>query len=191
MKHGYLYLSIAVCGAAVLAIEILGTRILGPFYGVSISLWSALITVTLAALSVGYALGGRWADRKLSRARFASLLVAAGIWIILVPVIRAPFMAAAGRLGPRAAMVAASLMLFFVPLAILGMASPFALRLRAQSLGEIGSAAGNLSAISTLAGVAAALCTGFVLMPNFGVSSITAATGIALVLAGIPGLLRR
>ena len=50
MKHKYLYLSISVSGASVLAIEILGTRILGPFYGVSLFLWSALITVTLAAL---------------------------------------------------------------------------------------------------------------------------------------------
>ena len=47
-----LYVIVAVAGAAVLAIEILGTRVLGPFYGVSLFLWSALISVTLLALSV-------------------------------------------------------------------------------------------------------------------------------------------
>ena len=62
MKNGYIYLAVTASGASVLAIEILGTRILGPFYGVSLFLWSALITVTLAALSLGYAIGGRWAD---------------------------------------------------------------------------------------------------------------------------------
>ena len=56
-----LYIVVFVSGAAVLAIEILGTRILGPFYGVSLFLWSALITVTLLALSVGYALETRLA----------------------------------------------------------------------------------------------------------------------------------
>ena len=63
MKNLYLYVVVFLAGAAVLAIELLGTRILGPFYGVSLFLWSALITVTLIALSVGYALGGRWADK--------------------------------------------------------------------------------------------------------------------------------
>ena len=60
MKDFILYVIVFVAGAAVLALEILGTRILGPFYGVSLFLWSALITVTLIALSVGYAVGGRW-----------------------------------------------------------------------------------------------------------------------------------
>ena len=57
-----LYGVVFISGAAVLALEILGTRILGPFYGVSLYLWSALISMTLRALSVGYALGGWWAD---------------------------------------------------------------------------------------------------------------------------------
>ncbi len=61
--HFPLYVIVFISGAVVLAIEIVGTRVLGPFYGVSLFLWSALITVTLAALSVGYAVGGRWADR--------------------------------------------------------------------------------------------------------------------------------
>jgi predicted membrane-bound spermidine synthase len=82
-------------------------------------------------------------------------------------------------------------MLFLVPFGILGTAIPFALRLRAQSLEEIGRAAGNLGAASALASVIAALCTGYVLIPNLGVSSITAAIGILLVLIGIPGLFRR
>jgi len=191
MKHKYLYLSISISGASVLAIEILGTRIIGPFYGVSLFLWSALITVTLAALAAGYALGGRWADRKKSYARLASLLVAAGIWLALVPVIQGPAIAAARILGHRAAILAASFILFFPPLAILGMVGPFALKLRAQFLGEVGRAAGDLYAISTLASVAAALLAGFVLIPNFGVSRIIAVIGIILVLTGTAGLLGR
>ena len=61
-----IYVIACLSGANVLAIEILGTRILGPFYGVTLFLWSALITVTLLSLSVGYALGGRLADREAS-----------------------------------------------------------------------------------------------------------------------------
>jgi hypothetical protein len=63
IKNGCLYAIVFIAGASILAIEILGTRILGPFYGVSLFLWSALITVTLAALSLGYAVGGQRADK--------------------------------------------------------------------------------------------------------------------------------
>jgi hypothetical protein len=78
MQRFALYGTVVVAGAAVLAIEILGTRVLGPFYGVSLFLWSALITVTLVALSAGYWLGGRWADRGLAIARLGVLSTRGG-----------------------------------------------------------------------------------------------------------------
>ncbi len=85
MKTWYLYVLVFVAGASVLAVEILGTRILGPFYGVSLFLWSALITVTLAALSVGYILGGRWADKGPKITRLCYVVAGAGLWLLFVP----------------------------------------------------------------------------------------------------------
>jgi hypothetical protein len=175
MKHKYLYLTVSVSGASVLAVEILGTRILGPFYGVSLFLWSALITVTLAALSAGYVLGGRWADKGATYARLSSLLAGAGAWLLLVPWIRSPLLSIAEPFGLRLAALVAALVLFFVPLMLLGMVSPYAIKLRASSLEEIGRSAGNLYAISTAASVAAALVTGFFLIPNVGVYRLTLA----------------
>ncbi len=188
MKHKYLYCAISVSGASVLAIEILGTRIIGPYYGVNLFLWSALISVTLAALSIGYVIGGKWADRKPAFSRFAWILIAAGIWIALVPLMKGSIAAAARPAGPRAALLIASFVLFFPPLAVLGMVSPYALRLRARTIGDVGRSAGDLYAISTLASVAAALLTGFLLIPSFGVSGLTAAIGIVLAATGIVGL---
>jgi spermidine synthase len=189
MNRAYLYVAISVSGASVLAVEILGTRIIGPFFGVDIFLWSALIAVTLAALAAGYWLGGLWADRRPSPGRFAALFVAAGVYIAATPILRGPVAAAAGSLGRFAGMSAASFALFFPPLAILGMVSPYALKLRAGSLGEVGRSAGDLYAISTVASVAAALLTGFVLIPSFGVRSLTTAIGLALAATGVAGLL--
>ena len=189
MGRGYIYLAISVSGASILAVEILGTRILGPYFGVSMLLWSALITVTLAALSLGYAAGGHWADRRPSLVRFAVLFLAAGIWLAAVPGIRGPVIAAARPLEHRASMFLVSFILFFPPLAILGMVSPYALKLRAKSAGEVGRAAGDLYAISTLASVAAALLTGFIFIPSFGVSRLMAAIGIILIATGVLGLL--
>ncbi len=189
MKHKYLYLSISISGASVLAIEILGTRILGPFYGVSLFLWSALITVTLAALAAGYALGGRWADRGATYPRLGSLLAGAGVWLVAVPWIRNPLLHLAEPFGLRFAALAAALILFFIPLMLLGMVSPYAIKLRASRIEEIGRSAGNLYAVSTLASVVAALLTGFYLIPNFGVYRLTLAVGAILIATAIPGFL--
>jgi spermidine synthase len=191
MTHGFLYLCVSVGGASVLAVEILGTRILGPFYGVSLFLWSALITVTLTALSIGYSLGGRWADRGATIQRLCSLLVGAGVWMLLVPWFRQPILWVAEPFGIRFAVLIAALLLFFPPLMLLGMISPYAIKLKTQSLGDVGRTAGNLYAVSTLASVAAALLTGFFLIPHFGVTRLTLAIGILLLVTGSFGFMRR
>ncbi|HZL84614.1 MAG TPA: fused MFS/spermidine synthase [Candidatus Krumholzibacteria bacterium] len=181
MAHFALYTVVSISGASVLAIEILGTRVLGPFYGVSLFLWSALITVTLAALAAGYALGGRWADRGPRLSRLGVLLAAAGVWILVVPWMREPLLAAVEPLGLRAAVLAGSMLLFAPPLLLLGMVSPYAVRLAAKRLDDVGRTAGNLFAVSTLASVVSALLTGFFLIPSLGVTRLLLLIGCALL----------
>lgn len=181
VTHGFLYVCVSVGGAAVLAVEILGTRILGPFYGVSLFLWSALITVTLAALSVGYALGGRWADRGATIQRLSALLAGAGVWLLAVPWLKQPILLICEPFGLRFAVLAAAFILFFPPLMLLGMVSPYAIKLKTASLDEVGRSAGNLYAVSTMASVVAALTTGFFLIPHIGVTRLTLGVGILLL----------
>ncbi len=182
ISHWILYTIVAISGAAVLAVEILGTRILGPHYGVSLFLWSALITVALSALSVGYAIGGRMADRKATLTRVAVILAMAGIWLIMVPLLKRPVLWVAGSLGLRMAVIVAASILFFPPLFALGMISPYAIKLRTVSLGEVARSAGNLYSVSTAASVVAALLTGFILIPKVGISVLTISIGIILLL---------
>jgi spermidine synthase len=182
MKNWYLYVVVFAAGAAVLAIEILGTRILGPFYGVSLFLWSALITVTLIALSIGYAVGGRWADRGATLPRLYGLLAGAGIWTLLLPWMRTPILDIAEPFGLRLAVLLAAAILFVPPLTLLGMVSPYAIRVRASSLSVVGRTVGDLYAISTIGSVVAALLTGFVLIPNVGVTRLTLLIGGMLLI---------
>jgi spermidine synthase len=189
VKAVYPSVVVFISGAAVLAIELLGTRVLGPFYGVSLFLWSALITVTLLALSVGYALGGRLADKGPTPRRLGWMLLGAGAWLLLLPLLRDRVLHVAEPFGLRFAVLVAALLLFAPPLALLGMVSPYAIRLRATSLGEVGRTAGNLYALSTVGSVLAALATGFFLIPYFGVLRLTALTGLLLVMVGLLGLL--
>lgn len=178
-----LHAAVAIGGASVLAIEILGTRVLGPFYGVSLYLWSALIAVTLVALSAGYWSGGRLADRGARMRTLGLFLAAAGCWLLLIPWLRAPLLRVAEPFGLRPAVLVASFILFAPPLTLLGMVSPYAIRLRAGSLGEVGRVAGDLYALSTASSVVSALATGFWLIPALGVSRLLTGTG-ALLLAG-------
>src|SRR5262245_6764672 len=187
--HLFLYVIVSISGASVLAIEILGTRMLGPYYGVSLYLWSALITVTLAALSVGYALGGRWADKGPSFSRLAIMLGGAGLWFLICPLLREPLLHRLDPLGLRAGVLVAATLFFFVPLLLLGMVGPYAIRLRATSLGEVGKTAGDIYAISTVASVVAALLTGFVLIPHVGVSRLVLWVGVLLLAGAILALI--
>jgi spermidine synthase len=183
----YVYLAVIVSGGSVLAVEILGARLIGPFYGGSLYLWSTLISVTLGALSLGYFLGGRWADRGPRLGRLCTLLGGAGLWITVMPWIRHPILAATESMGLRGAVLIAAITLFFPPLTLLGMVSPYAVRLKTTSLDVVGRAAGELYAISTLASVAAALGTGFILIPAVGAGRLMFLTGCTLIVTALIG----
>jgi spermidine synthase len=183
MNRNLLTVVIALAGASTLALEIVGTRILGPWYGVSLDLWSALIATTLAALALGYWLGGRLADRGANARGLAGVLALAGVWTLALPWMVGPLVHAAAPLGLRSAMLTLAVVLFGPPLVLLGMVGPLAIRLSARSLEEVGRVAGNVFAISTLASVVAALATGFWLIPTLGVRGLTLLVGAAVLFA--------
>ncbi len=187
MSQLFIYIAVFVCGASVLALEILGTRLIGPVFGVSLYLWSALIGVTLAALSVGYALGGRLADKNPTLTRFVLPIGLAGVWTVAIPWLRYPVLDITETMGLRAAVLVAATILFFPPLMLLGMVSPFAIRLKTAALDQVGRTAGNLYALSTVASVFAAIGTGFFLIPNIGVARLTYLIGVALILTAAAG----
>ncbi len=185
MNKIILYPVVFICGGAVLALEILGTRIIGPYYGVSIFLWSALISVTLIALSAGYMIGGRIADRNKNTRSLATIIAAAGVITVLIPVFRNSVISLTESMGLRASVLVTSFILFFPPLTFLGMVSPYAVKLRTHSLDVVGTRAGDLYAVSTIGSVIAALLTGYILIPNIGVIKLTLSTGIILILTSI------
>ena len=183
MRRAPLFAVVSLSGASVLVLEILGTRVLGPFYGVSLFLWSALISVTLAALAAGYALGGRWALRSPSAPRLSLLLFGAGLWVLAIPWLRGPVVHLALGWGLRPGVLVTATLLFFVPLALLGMVGPYAIRLATHSVDEVGRVSGDLFAVSTLASVAAAVATGFVLIPSLGVNRLLELVAVVLFAA--------
>lgn len=185
MNKFLLYFVVFICGGAVLAIEILGTRIIGPYYGVSIYLWSALISITLIALSVGYMIGGRIADRKKSLNVLALIIVLSGFITILMPLFRDSIIEITDPMGLRISVLVSSFILFFPSLTLLGMVSPYAVKLRTETLDLVGTRAGDLYAVSTIGSVLAALLTGYILIPNIGVIKLTLSVGIILIITSL------
>jgi spermidine synthase len=170
-----------LCGAAVMELEVLGARIVSPWFGVSLFVWTALITVTLLSLAVGYYLGGRAADRRGSLRLLGLLVGLAGLWLLLTLFLRVPVLRAAVGLGVRGGALAAALLLFGPPLTLLGMVSPFCVQLILKDLRESGRTVGRLAALSTVGSFAGTLVTGFWLIPAFHVSQILAGSAFLLL----------
>jgi spermidine synthase len=167
-----------------MGLEIVGSRILAPSFGNSIFVWGSLISVVLAALSLGYWLGGMVADRWPRLPVLGALIAIPGIMIALLPfgypsLNRA---IAASGMGARLGPLVSCLVLFLVPSVFLGMISPFAVRLQARAVTSVGTTAGSLYAVSTTGSIAGTLATAFYLIVVIGVANIVHGLGLTLLL---------
>ncbi len=175
-----LYLTVFLTGAAVMVIELLGTRIIAPFYGIGLYVWSSLISVALIALAGGYFAGGLWADR--ARRTGLSLVIAlAALMTLSIPWMTRPVLLATDPLGLRAGAFVSALVLFSPSLMLLGMVGPYAVKLATAEIGGVGSSAGTIYAVSTLGSVVGTLLLGFFLFLVVGSRAILIGLGVGLI----------
>ncbi|MGE3842547.1 MAG: fused MFS/spermidine synthase [Vicinamibacterales bacterium] len=180
--------TVFVTGACVLIIEVLAVRVLSPHYGNTIFTVSSVLSVILLALSAGYYLGGRLADRRPSLQWFYGIILAGGVSLLLLQWLATPMLTAFGdRFSIAVGPLVFSALLFLLPALLLGTLSPYAVKLQsaASSSGvAIGGIAGSIFFWSTLGSIVGSLLAGFVLIPNFGVSRVLTATGLLLIAVG-------
>ncbi len=184
--------AVFITGASVLIVEVVGVRVLSPFYGNTIFTVSSVISVILLALSCGYYAGGRVADRHPTLQYFFGLILVSGLTLlffyclgtIVLPILSSKLSIS---LGP---LVSATL-LFLLPALLLGMLSPYAVKLQSVQFPEqgVGSVAGSIFFWSTLGSIAGSLSAGFVLIPHVGIDRILIANGVALSTLGLGSLL--
>jgi spermidine synthase len=172
-----------VGGAVLMALEIVGSRVLAPYFGNSIFVWGSLISVVLAALSVGYYWGGRLSERNPSFGRLLVLLLIPGGMIFFLPYFYPTVSLRIAEIdfGVRLNPLIASSAFFLLPGVFLGTISPYAIRLAATTLSTVGSTAGSLYALSTCGSIFGTLFTAFYLIPVIGVSNIIHSLGLTLV----------
>jgi spermidine synthase len=175
-----LFMTVFITGASVMVIELLGTRLIAPFYGASLYVWSSLISVTMIALAIGYFVGGRWADRA-KRTGLSLIIALAGILTLLIPWATRSVLLATDPLGLRGGAFVSALILFSPSLTLLGMVGPFAIKLATSKLDGVGNSAGSIYAVSTMGSVVGTLVLGFFLFPFVGSRQILVGTGLLLL----------
>jgi len=179
--------TVFVTGAAVLLIEVVGTRIVGPVFGVSLFVWSALLVVTLGSLAIGYYAGGALADRRPEPKVLGAVVLAAAGLLAFLGVITPWVLEWTVSFGPRAGPLLAASVLFAPSLVVLGMVGPIAVRLAAVDPRSAGHGVGTIYAVSTAGSLLGTLATAFVILPAFDTEQIV--VGAATLLALLGGVL--
>lgn len=182
-----LEIAVFVCGAVVMIFELVGSRILGPYLGTSIFVWTSLIGIILGSLSLGYYLGGKIADKKPTLNSLSLIIFLSAIFIFLTLIIKDVLLVflQTGNLDIKTSSVIASLILFSPTSILLGMVSPYAAKLKLNSLNTSGATVGNLYAISTAGSILGTFLSGFYLIPQFGTNKLLVILSITLIIVSI------
>ena len=167
---------------------------MAPFFGASTIVWANTIAIVLVALSLGYWLGGRFADRYTSRKALSGIILVAALLLAVIPLVARPFFALSVEAldqieaGAFVGSLFAVLFLIAIPIVLLGTAAPWALRLSVKDLAQAGAVAGRLYAVSTLGSLVGTLLAALVLVPFVGTQRTFLVFAIALAVLAAGGL---
>ena len=190
----YLYFTVFCSGMTSLAIEFGASRLLGNTFGTSNLVWASIIGLILIYLTVGYFVGGRWADRSPKLQTMYTVLAWGGFTAGLVPFIARPVLRMAAdafdqlQVGVLFGSFTAVLILFVIPVTLLGTISPFAIRLAMVDSRQAGRISGQIYAISTLGSFIGTFLPVLVLIPLVGTTFTFLAFSLFLTLVGLVGL---
>ena len=193
----FLYLTVFAVGISTLGAEIAAARLLAPFFGASTIVWANTIGVVLVALSLGYWYGGKLGDRYPDVTKLCQVVVGGAFLLTLIPFVAQPFFEVAIsaldeiEAGAFVGSLFAVLVLVAIPLAVLGTASPWAIRLSVDEVENAGAVAGRLYAISTVGSLLGTMLSALLLIPLAGTQRTFIIYGVMLALVGALGLPRR
>jgi spermidine synthase len=191
-----LYITVFFAGMTSLAAEFGASRLLQMRFSSINLVWATIIGLILVYLAVGYAIGGRWADRSPHARTMYAILAWGGFTLGLVPFVAQPVLVAAAtasdqlNLGIMAGAFLSTLVLFSVPVTLLAMVSPFAIRISLDDAARAGNVAGKLYSISTIGSVLGAFLPSLLLFPLIGTSRTILLFGILTLAIALLGLVR-
>ena len=181
-----IYVVAFVTGAIVMSFEMLGSRYLNPYFGSGIYTWAALISTVLAALTVGYFLGGWLADRTASPTILGGTVAVASLYMLSLPFFADRLMDRVANIDDvRVGSLVAAFAIMFFPVTLYGVYSPFAIRLMLKSAASSGIVSGTVYGVSTAGSIIGTLGTTFFLIPLIGTRAITLTLGAAGLVCGL------
>ncbi|MCL5435540.1 MAG: fused MFS/spermidine synthase [Patescibacteria group bacterium] len=188
----FIYFLAAFAGAAVMIVEISSSRLLAPFFGTSLFVWTNIIAGVMIALAAGYYLGGRLADNRPEISFLCKILFVSGLIFLVIPeVVRyissaASSNPATGIYFPAGLAFAGSILVLALPLMLLGMVPPFLTKVMSETR-EVGRSAGSISALSTFGSVVGTYLPAVWLIPTFGTKATIHSVAWGLVIFGAVG----
>lgn len=194
--QGWLLIALVfVAGACSLAVELSASRLLAPYFGTSLFVWANLIGLILLYLTIGYFAGGWLADRYPRPAVLYVMTISAAFLIGLIPTISRPILMwsltafATYSISVFYGSLTSVILLFALPMILLGCVSPFAIRLRVEQVGKSGRVAGRLYALSTAGSIAGTFIPVLWLIPTIGTYRTFFVFAVCLLLISIIGLI--
>ena len=167
-------------GEAVMAVELLGAKLIAPSYGASLYVWATTLAVTMGGLTTGYLLGGLISEKFPNKLVLHYIVLASAIFVSMMPFTSSMIMEATLGMNLKAGIVISSLCFVFPPLVCFGMVSPLIIRLISREVKDVGNSVGTIYSISTLGGIATTFLFGFYFIPQWGLTFSTYMTAFAL-----------
>lgn len=164
----FLYLLAFIEGAMVIFSELIGAKILAPFFGTSLIVWTAVISTTISILTLGYYIGGKLSKKTNRTKTLAILFSLAGLFLAIIPSWSISLFEKFEDSSLIAGAIKTSLLLIGPSVLCFGISSPIIIQELSLKLNNAGKSAGQTYAISTIAGILSTLVIGFYLLPNFG-----------------------
>ena len=190
MSSRRLEIIVFLSGAIVMIFELVGSRVLAPYLGTSLYVWTSVIGVILGSLSIGYWYGGKLADRKPEIKILASMLFMAAAFIAAVSVLDFVIITFTRSfiVDLRVASLVAAILLFSPASICLGMVAPFAVRLSLNNIAESGEVVGRLYALSTIGSIFGTFLAGFFLIAFLGTTAVLLSLSVVLALTSLLAL---
>lgn len=190
----YIYFTVFISGMTTLAGEFGASRLLGNVFGTSNIVWAVIIGLILIYLTAGYFIGGKWADKSPYPKTMYAILAWGAFTLGVVPYVASPVLRAAAdafdslQVGVLAGAFVGVLVLFTVPITLLGMISPFAIRISLDDASRAGNVAGTIYGVSTIGSFLGSFLPTLILIPTIGTTRTFLVFSVVLLCVALAGL---
>lgn len=187
MKKYNLEIIVLLSGAIGMGLELIAARVLSPYVGSSNVVWTSIIGIILASMSIGYWIGGKRADKIASKNQVSKILLYSAIFTSIIPLLETIIVKNfAGIIGNLIIVaIICSIIVFSIPSFLLAMVTPYAVKIKSEEEDDIGSISGRMSSLSTIGCIAGTFIMGFILIPFVGVSNINLGVTILILIMAV------